>query len=292
MLFFYLSMIYIAAAILSSTSIYVIFRLAKSFSCNLSNLITLNYLVASVFGFGFFMNFSFEKIYLSSPWLFPAIILGSLFIAMFFLIGNSSQKAGITITTLANKVSVVFPVLFSLLWFHEKITVITYIAFFLAFLSIYLILYNKEIRETNRLFFILPLTIFFGSGITDSLVKYAQAVIIPENESAQFSAFVFLTAFIYAIVIALIKNKTLKVQFYTPTLLLGIMLGLVNFGSLFFLINALNKSSINSSVVFAMVNISIVILSAIIGNLFFKEKLNMINLAGVILAIVCLFLMI
>jgi len=69
-------------------------------------------------------------------------------------------------------------------------------------------------------------------------------------------------------------------------------LGLVNFGSLYFIINALNTSKLNSSLVFALINISIVCLSAIIGILYFKEKLNKLNITGIILAILSLFLLV
>ena len=284
-------MIYIIATVLSSTSIFVIFRLAKNYSSDLLNLITINYLVATFFGFFVLLNFDLTLFMHSKPWLLSGILLGALFISMFFLIGQSSQKAGITITTLANKVSLIFPVLFSIIWFHEKITVAKYIALFLAFLAIYFSLYRKNLKTTNPRFIFLPLIIFFGSGITDSLVKYAQAIKIPPDETAYFSAFVFLTAFILALFISIIKKKSFNLKIYPPTLFLGLILGLVNFGSLYFLINALNKSNINSSVIFAIVNISIVILSAIIGITFFQEKWNKLNIAGVFVAILSLYLL-
>ncbi len=284
-------MIYIIATVLSSTSIFVVFRLAKNYSCNLLHLITLNYLVATFFGFSVLLNFDFSILFNSKPWLFTGIILGTLFIAMFFLIGQSSQKAGITITTMANKVSLIFPVLFSMLWFHEKLTVTKYFAFFLAFLAIYLSLYKKDIKKTNPLFIFLPVIIFLGSGITDSLIKFVQAVKISAEETAHFSAFVFLTACILALLISIFNRRTFNQKVYPPTLILGLVLGLVNFGSLYFLIYALNKSNMSSSVVFAAINISIVILSAIIGITFFREKLSKLNIVGVFVAILSLYLL-
>lgn len=285
-------MIYILLTILSSTSIYVIFRLAKNYSCKLSSLITLNYLVASFLGFGILLQFKTSLLAESESWLPFALLLGILFILMFYLIGNSSQKAGITITTLANKLSLVFPVLFSLFYFHEQISPIKYIGIISAVIAVFLTVFKSDIKKTNIIYFLLPALIFVGSGITDSVVKYVQTVKINQSESAIFSSFVFLVAFIISLLIVVFNKKiSLKTDFHSPTIIFGVLLGLVNFGSLFFLINALNKSNLKSSFVFAIVNMAIVILSAIIGRLLFFEKLSKINTVGIFLAIVSIYIL-
>jgi drug/metabolite transporter (DMT)-like permease len=284
-------MIYLIASIISSTSIFVIFRLAKNYSGQLISLITLNYLAASVLGFIFFVpqNIQFKD---QVSWLPYSALVGVLFIVMFFLIGNASQKAGITVTSLANKLSLVFPVLFSILYFQEKMTWPKLIGFITAFVAIFLTVYKKEIKKTNLLFVILPLLIFLGSGITDSIVKFVQAIKATPNQAGLFSTFVFLVAFVLALATSVVKNKIRVANWHAPTLYLGIFLGIVNFGSLYFIINALNFSKINSSLVFALNNMSIVALSAILGFLLFHEKLSKLNVAGLLLAIVSLYFLI
>lgn len=291
MFFFELEMIYLLASIFTSSMIYVVFKIAKNYACNLSPLITINYLTATVLGLllfnpvdGSFPNKAFQ-------WLPFGIILGILFIAMFYLIGNSSQKAGITVTTLANKLSLVFPVLFSILYFNEELTLIKTLGLLTAFIAVFLTVYKSELKKTNPLFLILPIAIFIGSGITDSVVKYAQAVKIDASEASIFSSFVFLVAFVLGTIILLIQKQKLIFK-HAPTLILGVLLGAVNFGSLYFIINALNKSNINSSMVFAINNMSIVTFSAILGTFFFREKLSKLNLAGIALAIVSLYFLI
>jgi drug/metabolite transporter (DMT)-like permease len=284
-------MIYLLLAVLSSTSIYIIFKLAKNFNCSLSGLINVNYLVATILGFGLFAEEFSDFKSLSQPWLWYAFFLGFLFIVMFFLIGNSSQKAGITITTLANKLSLVFPVLFSLLYFEEKINTTKYIGIILAITAVFLTLLKNDIKKGKQLYFLLPLVIFFGSGLTDSVVKFVQTVKISADESAIFSGFVFLFAFLISMVVYAINRNTNLQKFHLPTLLLGILLGLVNFGSLYFIIQALNKSQLESSLVFAIVNMSVVILSAITGKFVFGERLSKINTAGIVLAIISIYLL-
>lgn len=285
-------MIYLLFSIIASTLIFVIFRLAKNYSCNLTGLITINYFTASLLGFFLFTPFKNEFINHTLPWFPFAIIVGILFIVMFYLIGISSQKAGITVTTLAHKLSLVFPVMFSLFYFNEKISGFKLIGLITAVIAVLLTIYKKDIKKTNLFFITLPLIIFLGSGITDSVVKYVQAIKTNPEEVAAFSTFVFLIAFFIALLITIFKRKNENKIFTTPTLLLGIFLGATNFGSLYYLMNALNKSNLESSLVFAVNNMSIVALSAIIGKLLFHEKLNKLNIVGIIAAIISLYFLV
>lgn len=285
------SMIYLIASIFSSTAIYVIFRWAKNYACKLNALITINYLVASILGFGFLMKFDIHPFIENNQWLPFGVILGVMYILMFFLIGTSSQKAGITVTTLANKLSLVFPVFFSLFWFNEQITTLKFLGIIGAIAAVLLTLYKKDIKRTNIFYFVLPIAIFFGSGFIDSFIKYVQALQITEELSAAYSSFVFFTAFLCGIVITTFKSLNKKSKAHTPTLLLGALLGLANFGSLYFILQALNKSNLESSLVFALNNMMIVALSAILGFFIFKERLNRINVAGIALAILSLYIL-
>lgn len=280
----------IIACILSSTSIFVIFRWSKKYNCKLTNLIFWNYLFATLFGFTFILKFRTTNFPESVPWMMHAIILGILFMVLFLLIGYSSQKAGIAVTTLSNKLALVFPVLFSLFWFNEQISFTNYIGLAGAFIAVGLTIFRKELSRTNAIYLILPITIFFGGGLTDSLVKYAQATTILPEHSGLYSIVVFFVAFLISI-IPVLARKTWKSIFHTPTLILGFLLGTVNFGSLYFLINALNKSNLESSLVFAIINMSIVSLSAVLGRVLFKEQLSKINMAGIVLAIASLYLL-
>lgn len=277
-------MIQLIACILSSTLIFVIFRVAKNYQSRLSALITYNYLAASLLGLILFKPFSGFDSGISQSWLPFAVINGVLFIGLFFLIGQSSQKAGIAVTTLATKLSVIFPVLFSLIYFNEQINSLRAIGLVSAFIAIGLTLYKKDLNKTRYVFILLPLVIFVGSGVVDSIVKLVQQVKIDPAQTALYTTSVFLVAFICGIIIEAFSGKP-KLAIHSPTLFLGTLLGVVNFGSLYFLIEALNKSAMKSSLVFAVNNMAIVTLSAVLGWLLFNEKLNKINFAGIVLAL-------
>lgn len=269
--------------------IYVIFRVAKNYNCKLQSLITINYLAASILGILLFQPFADGKNPLALPhWTPYAVILGILFIAMFYLIGYSSQKAGITVTTLANKLSLVFPVAFSLIYFNEQLSTLKAIGIVTAIIAVGLTVYKKEITRTNLIYIVLPLFLFLGSGVIDSLVKYVQAVKISDDETSLYTILVFAVAFLCGIIVTII-TKTYRQQLNPATLVFGTLLGVVNFGSLYFIIKALNNSGLKSSLVFALNHMTIVALTTILGILLFKERLNKINFAGVILALISLY---
>lgn len=278
---------HLLASIFSSSMIYVIFRVAKNYHCKLSLLITLNYLSATILGIILFKPFAFSISEVSGSWLPFAAILGVLFILMFYLIGTSSQKAGITVTTLANKLSLVFPVLFSLLYFNEEITLLKTIGIGIAFVAIVLTVLKKDINKTNILFIVLPVVIFIGSGLVDSIVKYVQAIKINNNEVSLYTTAVFFVSFLCGLILSVFRKK--KFVTHTPTIILGVLLGLANFGSLYFLIKALNSTNLTSALVFTINNMSIVCVSALIGIIVFKEKFRAINFAGLILAVISLY---
>jgi drug/metabolite transporter (DMT)-like permease len=176
-------------------------------------------------------------------------------------------------------------------YFNERITPIKYIGIITALIAVFLTVFKTDIKKTNLIYFLLPVFIFVGSGITDSVVKYVQSVKIAQNESAIFSSMVFLVAFVISILVPILKRKMSLRLFNSPTLILGVLLGFVNFGSLYFMINALNKSNLKSSLVFTVVNMSIVLLSALTGKFLFNEKLSKINTVGIILAIISIYIL-
>ncbi len=284
-------MLFLIASIISSTAIYVIFRWAKNFSCPLDGLITINYLTATILGFAVLMRLDIRPFLENNQWIPFAAGLGLLYILMFFLIGTSAQKAGITVTTLANKLSLVFPVFFSLFWFDEQITPLKIAGIIGAIASVLLTLFKKDVKRTNLFYFMLPLLIFFGSGFIDSYIKYIQTLQITDQLSAAFASFVFFTAFLLGIATNTVKIKNRKVRLHLPTLLLGTLLGMANFGSLYFVLKALTHSKLESSLVFALNNMMIVALSALVGFFIFHEKLNRINFVGIALALVSLYLL-
>jgi drug/metabolite transporter (DMT)-like permease len=228
---------------------------------------------------------------LTSEWLPYAVLIGFSFILMFFLIGYSTRLSGVAVTTIAGKLSMVIPILFSILYFSEKTTVLKISGLIMATIAVLLTSYRPVDKAKNLKLILLPLAIFLGSGITDSIVKYAQSYHVPNSMSLLFPAVVFLTALIIGLIFILIKPKSISKNISIAELIGGSILGIANFGSLYFFILALNNSKLDSSVVFGLNNICIVLFSILIGFVLFKEKFSRVNFAGVLMAVIAILIL-
>ena len=284
-------MIYLLLSILSSSVIFITFKVTERFKTNLIKLITVNYLVAAILGFSFNRHPISILNLLTSNWLPYALLIGFSFIMIFFLIGYSTRLSGVAVTTIAGKLSMVIPILFSILYFSEKTTILKISGLVLATIAVVLTSYRPIDKAKNIKLIVIPIAIFLGSGITDSVVKYAQTYHIANNMSLLFSATVFLAALILGLIFILVKPKSLSKNISIAELIGGAILGIANFGSLYFFILALNNSKLDSSVVFGLNNICIVLFSILIGLVFFKEKFSRVNFAGVFMAVIAILIL-
>lgn len=287
---------FLLLCILSSTGIFVIFKSLNRFHLPSFPVIVINYLLACILGFVInpgpvqFLDIK------NAEWLPSSILIGFLFIIMFFLVAYSSKKAGISVTTVASKMSVLFPIIFSMLIDpSDQLTLLKGTAILLTLCGVALTVYNPVEGISKRAVLYIPLLLFVGMGIVDSLVKLAQHRFVSDNETALFSAVLFLNAFLAGLIILLFKPGNL-VYFKNPAIWAwGLLLGGVNFGSIYFLVRALNFTSshgtvIDSSVIFGINNTGIVALSVLAGLLVFGERLKAINWVGVLLSVLALIL--
>jgi len=278
-------------AILSSAGIFVTFKYLEKFKTDIFLTIIINYITASLCGY--FLSdsdFGFENI-IHQRWFSISILTGVLFIGIFFIIGKSTQKAGISVTTLASKMSFVLPLLFSIMYYHEAVSAKKIFGIVIAVSAVLLSIYKNQNGKLNRQYLWLPILLFFGAGTVDSLVKFAQEEYLNSEGTEQFSTLLFAIAAIAGVIVLLIRKEKLLQLFQPNVLLGGIVLGLVNFSSLYFLIASLNNSGYDSSIVFSIVNIGVVALSVLIGLRIFKEKLNKLNILGILLAFIAIFIL-
>jgi EamA domain-containing membrane protein RarD len=89
----------------------------------------------------------------------------------------------------------------------------------------------------------------------------------------------------------LLKPKSSSKTITLAELIGGTILGIANFGSLYFFILTLNNSKLDSSIVFGLNNMCIVLFSILIGWTLFKEKFSNTNFAGVIMAFIAILIL-
>ena len=286
-------MVYIILTIVVSVFLLSIFKLFEKFKVNTFHAIIVNYLAASITGFFFSTNTINFNLIVETPWIWICLPLGFLFISIFYLISQTAQKISIAAASVANKMSVVVPVLFSIIFIGEKLSALKIIGILLALVAVYFT--NKrpqqEHHSTKNLLW-LPILVFIGSGLIDTSINAAKTYLftLPVH-SELFSIGTFACAFFIGICILIfqfLKNRDTK--FELKSIAGGIILGVPNYFSIFFIIKSLEANVFKSAQLFPVLNISNVVLTALVGFLIFKEKLSVQNIIGVVLAIISILL--
>ncbi len=254
-------------------------------------LVILNYFSASFCGYYLAGTTPWHIVQHSDiPWI-PIVIVGSVFVFTFFLIGETTRKSGIAVTTIAAKMSFVLPVAVSFLIDpNDKFSVGKAFLIAVALIAVILTVYKKNDEKQKA--WLYPLLLFILLGFADSLVKYMQTHHIRDMQSTSlFAATLFTVSSFFGFVIWSFYGPNRKLVFKPLVLASGLALGVLNFGSLYFLVNALNSLSVNSSIVFGINNLGIVILSVTIAVIGYKEKLLTINKIGILISIIVVGLM-
>lgn len=277
---------FLLLSIAFSTFINLIFRWFKEYNVNKFQAIIVNYLVCFVLGISLSAQQDVFS-YLQEPWFISCIFLGFIFIGIFFSMALTTEKLGISVTAVSGKMSVVIPVIVAFFFFNEHIGWFFVLGLILSLVSIYLISVKKDL-VIERKYIILPVIVFVGGGIIDTslslMIKtYGDLV---NKDTITYS--IFLGAFLAGTSIFLVKNKGESLKIERKSLLAGVLLGVPNYFSIFFLISAFASFSLKNAMVLGVNNIGIVLLSTLLSVLIFKEKLGKGNLIGLILALIAI----
>lgn len=281
-------MIFLLLSVIFASILYVILKLFKTYQVNTLHAIITNYFVAFICGFLLSESRMSLSEVTSSSWFIGTIFLGMLFIVIFNIMGITAQRSGVAVTSVASKMSMVIPVVFGLIAYNESAGVLKITGILLALVAVYLasIKSKRGFKWRNIIF---PILLFFGSGAIDTSLKFMETNFVEEAHFTIFSITIFGFAGTFGVFFLVLKGNQ---KIHWRSILGGIILGIPNYFSLIFLLKALSAEGLESSMVFTVNNVSIVMLSTLIGLLAFKEKLLPKNWVGIGLAIVSIFLVI
>lgn len=280
-------MLFLIATTLFSTSIFIVFKLFKQYNINNLQAIVANYMVAASVGFlSYEAKFSATDIF-EAPWFILSIFIGGAFIGVFFLFALSSQKAGIAITAVSSKMSVVIPAAAGFLLFNDQLSPLKITGIVLALVALYLALYKKPDGNSkfNLKLILLPLFIFVGTGANDLLMKIADYYFV-ENDVLLLVSTIFSIALVIGSLVLVYNALKYGTDLKLKNFLAGGLLGLVNFGSTYFLFRSMEIY--DSSLLFPIRNTVVVSLSALIAYFIFGEKLYKTNWIGIFLALIAI----
>ena len=190
----------------------------------------------------------------------------------------------------AGKMSVVIPVIFGIYVYHEGVGFQKLFGIILALVAVYLTAVKQNATLSIKQGLWLPFLLFLGSGVIDASIKYLETTYVSKNGIPIFSATIFGCAAIIGSIILMYKILRKNYKFNIKNTIGGAILGVINYYSIYFLLKALQFEGLESSTLFTVNNVAIVMVSTLIGLLLFKETITKKNWIGISLAIISILL--
>ena len=276
-------MIFLILAICSSAMVAIMMRIAQPRVNYPTGLLASNYIVCSLMA-----------IILSRPELpeisrtvlgLPAglgVINGVLYLGSFMLMQWNTRHNGVVLSSVFMKLGILVPTVLSVVWFQEMPTAVQIIGFFLALTAIVILNYQKGTKLSRRSWGLMLMLVAGGMG--DGMSKVYEEYGNPGFQNL-FLFFTFFAALLLCLGLAAHKKEKLGMK----ELLYGAALGIPNFLSSLFLLNALR--SVPAVIAFPTFSVAVILVVAAAGVLFFRERLQRRQVFGGLLICIALVLL-
>jgi drug/metabolite transporter (DMT)-like permease len=278
-------MIFLLLSLFFSTCIFFTFKYFNKFGISILPAITVNYLMASAFGYFSIAETTTVNSMAHQSWFLMAAITGVAFILTFFVFAVSTQKVGVAMTVVSGKMSIVLSVAVGIFMIAEPFSFLQFLGIIAALVAFYLTNKGRSEEHVDKKYLYLPVLIFLGTGANDSLMKLSGVYYADRNE-IEFLTVTFFTAFTIGLGFLLyqIFRNSLKITW--KDILAGILLSIFNWYSTYFFIKGLYVLPISFFV--PVFNAALVFIAAVSGYFFFGEKLSVLNRIGIVLAMLAI----
>ena len=286
-------MIEIIITISTFSSMVMLFKYFEKINVNNLQAISANYFTAGILSIIFLPNtFEFDKINYSNTTLFfvLAFIVGLLFVLTFNLYAHGAQKIGVTPSTIANKMSMIIPIIIGLILLNEEVTFNKILGISFAFVAIFLSSIGDRKYSLNKNHLIIIVLLFIGQGLADGILNWAQEFILNGSNMNLFFAVTFLAAGFTGLFFVFFKLSSQKVKIEPKSIIWGIVLGIPNYLTLLYFVKSLKSELFSSSEIFPIINIGVIIFCTILSIILFRERVSIYNWLGVILGVFSIFI--
>ncbi|MDR1075259.1 MAG: EamA family transporter [Xanthomonadaceae bacterium] len=268
-------------SVLCSVSVAVLLKLAPARRWNVGQLVTWNYLAAALLCFAVLRPSLAGLAAKDAPWaslLVLAVLLPSLFLAL----ARSVAVSGIVRTDVAQRMSLLLSLLAAFAWFGETAGPGRIAGLVLGLLAIAGILVRPDTASSSRYGGGWLVLVWTGFALIDVLLKrVAQA----GTSSVATLQVVFVIAFA---LMALRLAWRWRYRAEPPdwrSLGAGLLLGVLNLGNIFLYVRAHQLLPEHPAVIFAAMNIGVVVAGTLIGVAAFGEKTGWPNRIAIVLAV-------
>lgn len=287
-------MLALAGSIILSSLLGVIFKYFDKYGIDTFTAVVVNYFVCVGTGFFFANKGTFSILaMISQPWTWYAVFIGLVFIISFMIFAKSVQAIGIMVTSIFQKMSLIAPVIIGIFIFGEANTTVKWSGILLSLIAILLVNHNKKTEnEVNnnghQKMFLLPLLTFVGSCVADSLIFVVEHKNLISQNDVGFVSSIFLFAGLFGLAFLLITIRSRKIR--PKDILGGLILGVPNFFSIYFIVVALQKG-MDGSIVFPLNNLGVLLLAGAFGLFLFGEKISAAKVVGYLCSILAILLL-
>jgi len=285
-------MFFLIISIVLTSYLTLSFKVVQRFNLNNLQVIVFNYFTCVITGSILNGRFPITSGNVQSEWFPWACGMGAMFIILFNIIGYSAQRISVAVTSVANKLSLVIPFLFSLYLYDEHATFIRILGIALALIAVLLTCYRKRVvagvKPVTVFLYFLPFILFIGSGLLDTMIKFVEHRFLNDNNKDDFLILAFLFAAVIGLIAVLIQQLVTKSKISRKAIVAGIAIGIPNYFSIWCLIKVLKLYEGSSSAIIPINNMGIVLFSSVAAWWIFKERLSILNWTGVFLSIIAI----
>ncbi|KJV36599.1 DMT family transporter [Luteibacter yeojuensis] len=280
-------MVYIALAILFSVAVSVLLKFARRAGIDIVQAVATNYVVASLLAWQLLGATPQAALAAKATWL-PLVALGILLPAIFVVLARSVRTAGIVRTDVAQRLSLFVSLFAAFVFLGDVLTGQKALGIGIALVAVLCVLWRKEHGKAEGGAWWAPLLVFAGFGAIDICFK------LVAKAGASFAAGLlgaFLIALVLCWVVAIVRAVAGKAPLTARSIGFGVLLGACNFANILFYVRGHQALPHDPSLVFASMNVGVVVLGSLVGALGFREKLSAVNWVGVVLAIAAVAIM-
>ncbi|MGD8563327.1 MAG: hypothetical protein PVG03_12340 [Desulfarculaceae bacterium] len=270
------------------------FKVLGRLAIPLAVAVPMNYLTCTVAGFWLSHSQALPLQIMESPWLFLSVLQGLFYYAGFSLLALASQRIGVAVAALFSRLAMAVPVMVSLVFLGDALNLAKSAGILVAFASVvFLSRRNGQPLQCRQdKYLLLALSLFGSHGVQLSLMNIAQHYYLADDRAYHsYMAASFFFALVVSCAAFCLQMIIKRLHLRLGHIAAGVIVGLFNYTTVYFLLKALSTPGWGGSVVFPLFSIGVVGGSALGARLFFKERLTRPQLSGLGLGILAVALL-
>lgn len=293
-------MLYVVLAIAFSVAVSILLKLARRGQVDMVQAVATNYVVAAALAW-LLLDARPDAAIAAPATYTPLLLLGVLLPAIFLMLARSVRAAGIVRTDVAQRLSLVIPLIAAFALLGEPATTRKLAGIVLALLAVVCVIWRRDRGglergsvgskwdgTTARAGWLAPLAVFAGFGVIDLCFKLLAKAGAPFASALLVS---FLIAMVLCWLVVVGRAIAGAAALSWRSVGFGVVLGAANFANILFYVRAHIALPNDPSLVFAAMNVGVMVLGALVGALAFREKLSWINWGGLVVALAAIAVM-